>query len=139
MPISPLFCSGDGLEPQRRVTAGGNKKIDPPDAVHLEDHLAAFGCEMKRGNLYAEQGEIVPPILPKGRIKVVRLKTSKIYFEDGREGKLLESWRRRRGREKWPRKMRIFVSGQNPAYSVCLHLIRRIKDVRSLKMENEQG
>ena len=41
-------------------------------------------------NLYVEQGAIVPPILPKGRTKVVRWNSSK-KFEDGWEGKLLES------------------------------------------------
>jgi len=33
-------------------------KILRPAYGGAQDHLAAFGCEMKRGNLYAEQGKI---------------------------------------------------------------------------------
>jgi len=38
--------------------------LDPADAKHPQDHITACGCDVKRGNLYVEQGEIVPPILP---------------------------------------------------------------------------
>jgi len=51
------FCEV-GLEPQRRVVVEGCDEKDLSDALHPQDHLAAFGCEMKRGNLYAEQGKI---------------------------------------------------------------------------------
>jgi len=65
-------------EPQRRVVVEGCDEKDLSDARHPQDHLAAFGCEMKRGNLYAEQGQIVPPILvlDKTRIRMAHSITS---------------------------------------------------------------
>ena len=46
-------------EPQRRVGAKGYEILDSSDALHPQNHLESFGFEMKRGNLYAEQGRIV--------------------------------------------------------------------------------